>query len=121
MRSTPKLCFLAFGDLALNGLKHSAQGRVIETSNKEQNMKDKRGLYYYPFLQNKHIHMYVREKDGVIWFRLWNADEPRLWDEHGWVPAEAVKRAANIYQGKKFDPGQAYDLQMALALIEEER
>ena len=84
-------------------------------------MKDKRGLYYYPFLQNKHIRMYVREKDGVIWFRLWNADEPRLWDEHGWVPAEAVKRAASIYQGKKFDPGQAYDLQMALALIEEER
>jgi len=26
-----------------------------------------------------------------------------------------------MYQGKKFDPGQAYDLQLALALIEEER
>ncbi len=84
-------------------------------------MKDKRGLYYYPFLQNKRIRMYVREKDGVIWFRLWNADEPRLWDEHGWVPSEAVKRAEAMYQGKNFNPGQAYDLQLALTLIEEEK
>ena len=54
-------------------------------------------------------------------FRLWNADEPQLWDEHGWIPYQAVKRAESMYQGKKFDPGQAYDLQLALALIEEER
>jgi len=25
-----------------------------------------------------------------------------------------------MYQGKKFDPGQAYDLQLALALMDEE-
>ena len=84
-------------------------------------MKDQRGLYYFPFPQNKRIRMYVREKDEVVWFRLWNADEPRLWDEHGWIPYGAVKRAESMYQGKKFDPGQAYDLQLALALIKEER
>jgi len=65
--------------------------------------------------------MYVREKDGDIWFRLWNADELRLWEEHGWVPYGAINRAGSMYQGKNFDPGQAYDLQLALALIEEER
>jgi hypothetical protein len=83
-------------------------------------MKDNRGLYYYPFLQNKRIRMYVREKDNAVWFRLWNADEPRLWEEHGWVPYEAIKRAEAIYQGKNFDPKQAYDLQVALSLIEED-
>ena len=84
-------------------------------------MRDEKGLFYFPFPQNKKVRMYVREKDDVIWFRLWNADEPRLWDEHDWVPYEAVKRAASMYQGKKFDPGQAYDLQLASALIEENR
>ncbi|MEX1328015.1 MAG: hypothetical protein AB1Z29_14515 [Desulfobacterales bacterium] len=83
-------------------------------------MKDKRGLYYYPSPQNKRIRVYVREKDGMIWFRLWNTDEPLLWDEHGWVPFEAIKRAEAIYQGKSFNPGQTYDLQLAKALIEEE-
>jgi hypothetical protein len=37
--------------------------------------------------------MYVRAKDGAIWFRLWNADDTALWDEHGWVPYEAVRQA----------------------------
>ena len=83
-------------------------------------MKDKRGLYYYPSPQNKRIRVYVREKDGIIWFRLWNADEPLLWDEHGWVPFEAIKRAEAMYQGKNFNPGQTYDLQLAMALIQEE-
>jgi len=32
-----------------------------------------------------------------------------------------VKKAGSMYQGKKFDPEQAYDLQLALALIEEEK
>ena len=84
-------------------------------------MRDEKGLFYFPFPQNKKVRMYVREKDDIIWFRLLNADEPRLWDEHGWVPYGAVKRAESMYQGQKFDPRQAYDLQLALALIEEER
>jgi hypothetical protein len=63
--------------------------------------------------------MYVRARDGAIWFRLWNADDDRLWDEHGWVPYEAVKQAQDSYDGEAFDPAQAYDLQLAKALIEE--
>ena len=82
-------------------------------------MHDKRGLYYYPFTQNKNVRMYVRAKDGSVWFRLWNADDSELWDEHGWVPYEAVKQARAIYDGDAFDPDQAYDLQIAQALIDE--
>jgi len=82
-------------------------------------MKDNRGLYYYPFPQNKNVRMYVRVKDGAVWFRLWNADDAKLWEEHGWVPYEAVKQAGAIYKGGSFDPAQAYDLQIAMALIDE--
>jgi hypothetical protein len=46
-------------------------------------MKDKRGLYYYPFPQNKRVRMYVRKQADIIEFRLWNQDDPKLWKEHG--------------------------------------
>jgi len=82
-------------------------------------MKDKNGLYYYPFPQNKRVHMYVREGEGTIWFRLWNADDPQLWEKHGWVPYGAIKRAAAIYGGKNFAPNQAYDIELAKMLLSE--
>ena len=81
-------------------------------------MRDKRGLYYYPFPGNKKVRMYVRAKDGAVWFRLWSADDEKLWDEHGWVPYEAVKQAQAIYEGGSFDPARAYDLSAAQALID---
>jgi len=84
-------------------------------------MKDDRGLYYFPFPQNKSVRMYVREKDGAVWFRLWNADDSKLWDEHGWVPYPAIKQAEAMYDGDGFDPGKAYDLQAATALIDENK
>jgi hypothetical protein len=81
-------------------------------------MRDKKGLYYYPFLQNKNVRMYVRDKNGAVEFRLWNADDPKLWDEHGWVPYEAIKQARAMYDGDAFDPAKAYDLQAATVLID---
>ena len=84
-------------------------------------MKDDLGLYYFPFPQNKNVRMYVREKDGAVWFRLWNADDSKLWDEHGWVPYPAIKQAEAMYDGDGFDPGKAYDLQAATALIDENK
>ena len=84
-------------------------------------MKDDIGLYYFPFPQNKNVRMYVREKDGAVWFRLWNADDSKLWDEHGWVPYPAIKQAEAMYDGDGFDPGKAYDLQAATALIDENK
>jgi hypothetical protein len=82
-------------------------------------MKDERGLYYYPFPANKRARMYVQKKDGAIFFRLWDADDPKLWEDHGWIPYEAVKEATAMYEGKGFDPARAYDIDIAVALIEE--
>jgi len=83
-------------------------------------MKDEKGLYYYPFPRNQNVRMYVRAKNGDVWFRLWNADDPKLWDEHGWVPYGAVQQARALYDGDSFDPAQAYDLHTARVLIEED-
>ena len=83
-------------------------------------MKDELGKYYHPFPQNKKVRMYVQEEEGDISFRLWNADDPKLWDDHGWVPYEAIKQAAAMYEQKNdFNPNRAYDLDIAKALLKE--
>ncbi len=83
-------------------------------------MKDKYGLYYHPFPGNRRIRMYVRGGNGEIEFRLWNQDDPMLWTEHGWVPWSAIKKATDMYQGGGFDPKQAYDHNVAEALLKED-
>ena len=80
-------------------------------------MKDERGLYYYPFPQNKRVRMYVDEQDGDICFRLWSQDDPELWMEHGWVPYGAIQRASKMVDKKKFDPDHAYDINAARDLL----
>lgn len=82
-------------------------------------MKDKRGCYYYPFPQNRKIRMYVRKNGSEICFRLWNPDDSKLWEEHDWVPYEAIKQATGIYRGGNFDPNKAYDIDIARTLIKE--
>lgn len=82
-------------------------------------MKDKKGLYYYPFPQNKSVRMYVRQDYNNILFRFWNEDDPKLWEEHGWVPYDAIKQASAMYKSKAFDPNQAYDIEAAKELLKE--
>ena len=83
-------------------------------------MKDKRGKYYHPFPQNKKVRMYVQQEEGDIFFRLWNVDDPKLWDDHGWIPYEAIRHATAMYEQKNdFNPNQAYDLEIAKALLKE--
>jgi hypothetical protein len=82
-------------------------------------MQDDKGLYYFPFPANPKAKMYVRKAEGTIWFRLWSADDPQLWEQHGWVPYTAIKMARNMYTGKNFDPRAAYDINVARALLEE--
>ena len=82
-------------------------------------MQDERGLYYYPNAANKRIRTYVKEAGGQIWFRLYNADDPDLWEAHGWIPYDAIEKAAAQYSGKQFDPAVAYDLQLARVLLSE--
>ncbi len=81
-------------------------------------MKDKLGLYYYPFPQNKRVRMYVRTTAAGIEFRMWNQDDPAMWEEHGWVPYNAIQAAKAMYKGGPFDPDRAYDLNLARALID---
>jgi len=83
-------------------------------------MKDTNGLYYHPNPQNKRVRMYVRQGEGDIEFRLWNQDDPMLWSQHGWVPHAAIVQAGALYEGKQFDPGEAYDRRLAEALLAEE-
>jgi hypothetical protein len=83
-------------------------------------MQDQRGLYYHPFPANPKTRMYVRRQGGEIHFRLWNADDPELWEKHGWVPLGAVRAASAIYKGGgPFDPKVAYDQRVAEALLRE--
>jgi len=84
-------------------------------------MKDDRGIYYYPYPNNKKTRMYIKKSEGVIWFRLWNREIPELWDEHGWVPYDAILQASNIYEKShsNFDPRIAYDIEVAKALLGE--
>jgi len=84
-------------------------------------MKDEHGLYYYPNPLQKQFRMYVRELDGEIQFRMWNAQDPELWEQHGWVSYQAILEAAEIYDGKTLDPKQAYDIEIARALVKQNR
>lgn len=84
-------------------------------------MKDERGLYYYPFPQNRRVRMYVRVVDDTIGFRLWNEDDPELWLQHGWVPYGAIQQASALYKGGDFDPNQAYDIEIAKELLRGEK
>ena len=82
-------------------------------------MKDQRGLYYYPFPQNKRVRMYVRAVADETEFRLWNQDDPQMWEAHGWVPYSAIVQAKEMYKGGAFDPDKAYDIAAAEALLKE--
>lgn len=82
-------------------------------------MKDEKGVYYFPFPQNPKVRMYVREDQGTVWFRLLNEADPGLWDDHGWIPWEALEQAMALRTPKDFDPKQAYDLNVARAVLKE--
>ena len=84
-------------------------------------MKDSIGHYYYPNPNNKKIRVYVQKQNEDICFRLWNQDDPKLFEEHGWVPHEAILAAAKMYEGKAFDPKQTYDIDLAKALLKENK
>ncbi len=82
-------------------------------------MKDKLGLYYYPFPMNRKVRMYVRSAGDETEFRMWNQDDPGMWKAHGWVPYSAIVQAGAMYKGGAFDPEKAYDIDAAKALIKD--
>ncbi len=85
-------------------------------------MKDDRGLYYYPVLENKNLRMYVRLNKEDIEFRLWDQGDETLWEEHGWLPWTAISQAAELYEkegrsGKP--PTHLYDIEVAIRLLKD--
>lgn len=81
-------------------------------------MKDRIGLYYYPFPENRRVRMYVRKKGDAIEFRMKNEDDPGMWNDHGWVSYDAIQQAQVLYDRRGgFDPGRAYDIRVAAVLI----
>lgn len=84
-------------------------------------MQDQEGLYYYPYPGNKRIRMYVREQDGNIEFRLSNADYPEIWERHGWLDMDIIRRGAEMFAERKSksDPLKIYDLETARYLLRE--
>jgi len=83
-------------------------------------MKDKTGVYYYPYANNKQVRMYVRNADNTIEFRLWSSTDPDLWNSHGWIPYEAIQEAIKMYdpsKGGSFDPSYVYDLSIAKSVL----
>lgn len=87
-------------------------------------MKDKRGIYYYPVLQNKKRRMYVRRADSNIEFRMWDSEEPDVWEDHDWLDMATIKKAAEIYSShpgyKGRSPLHLYDVEIARRLIKDE-
>jgi hypothetical protein len=82
-------------------------------------MQDEKGVYYFPFPQNPQVRMYVKKAEGTVCFRLLNEADPALWAEHGWLPWEAVQQAMALRPPKAFDARQAYDLDVAHAVLQE--
>lgn len=102
---------------ALN--KILSEGSFHRLTNRGHGMKDDLGLYYYPNPLQKKFRMYVKEMHGEICFRMWNSEDPELWKTHGWVPYGAIREAAALYDGKTIDPKQAYDIEVAQALMKQ--
>ncbi|OEU76972.1 MAG: hypothetical protein BA864_06830 [Desulfuromonadales bacterium C00003093] len=85
-------------------------------------MRDDLGFYYYPILENKNIRMYVRAGVGDVEFRMWNAEDQGMWDEHGWVEWSAIQQAAELYreEGRKGKPPlHLYDPEIAKRLLKD--
>jgi len=84
-------------------------------------MKDKLGLYYYPFPDNRRVRMYVHEIQDKICFKFWNADAPEIWDKQRWVAYDEIVKATAAYKDKKRNPIEAYDVEVAKNLIKEDK
>lgn len=78
------------------------------------------GPFYYPNPANKKERMYVRKNElGAIEFRLWNQDHPHIWEQHGWLDLEIIKKALALYDKSKYNPLELYDLRVAQAVLKE--
>lgn len=86
-------------------------------------MKDERGIYYHPTLQDQDVRMYVRRSEDQIEFRMHNPNHPEIWERHLWVPFAAIEKAAEMYRKQGMgerNPMALYDLDVAERLLRDE-
>ena len=86
-------------------------------------MKDERGVYYHPSLQERGTRMYVRRNRDDIEFRLFSEDNPDIWENHEWLPLDVIKRAAKMYKDlgrSERNPMGLYDEAVAERLLRDE-
>ena len=83
-------------------------------------MKDERGLYYIPSLQNPEVRMYVRRGEDEIEFRLFNPEEPIIWEKHQWMPYSVIEQAAAMFRERDTDrnPLALYDMSIAQKILD---
>lgn len=84
-------------------------------------MKDERGLYYHPSMQDKAVRMYVREQKGEIQFRLFNPEAPEIWERHAWLPYDVIEQAAAMFKDQgntDRNPLALYDRGIAQKLLQ---
>ncbi|MBO4300216.1 MAG: hypothetical protein J5861_01295 [Desulfovibrio sp.] len=88
-------------------------------------MKDERGVYYHPQAGDLLSRVYVRRgPDGEVEFRLWQADNPHVWERHPWLNMADIHKAAHFYRQERspnIDPLQLYDISVARALLQEDK
>ncbi len=87
-------------------------------------MKDERGVYYHPEAGDSRSRVYVRRgPDGEVEFRLWQAEQPEVWERHPWLNMALVRNAAAYYRQERvhgIDPLKLYDISVARALLHED-
>lgn len=86
-------------------------------------MQDKLGIYYNPQPGNNKARVYVRkDAHDNIEFRLWQQDQPRIWDKHQWLSLDVIEKAATLYKqtsdhAEDVNPMILYDVAVAKALL----
>lgn len=84
-------------------------------------MRDERGIYYHAQAGNPKARVYVRKgPGGEIQFRLWFAEHPEAWEQHGWLGFDVIRQAAALYQKERnadADPLKIYDISIAKSLL----
>lgn len=85
-------------------------------------MRDELGFYYHAQAGNPRVRVYVRKAQGQIEFRLWDAERPEVWERHGWLGHDVIKRAAELYKAERSanaDPLKLYDPAIARNLLKD--
>lgn len=94
---------------------------MMQGSTGRMTLRDERGFYYFPILDDKKVRMYVRRNSaGEIEYRMWEAQHPEVWEDHQWLPRRLLAQFQEFYhknRNGKANPLTLYDEKIAEALL----